>query len=287
MRSVVLLGPGSGIGRRILQKLQEDQGVRVTCVVRDRGEEGQGRAFWDFASPLPRPLLEADVVINCARSPNYAFNVVFNRRLYRELPPSVLFINFSSNCIYAKPRNGFARWLFKGDGYIREKKAIERAASARSRSVLLRPTIVAEEGGWARFLAQVRQAPKVTAPSYARSALVKVISADSVAHEVLRCLQHEGHRPPRELFAEVVPLVDFLGVDARWDGRSRTYFESALKNLLLHLLNAWILPDALVYALQGRLPQGAGRAPGEPRPFVIDGMTRLYLSGEQTRRGLS
>ena len=287
MRSVVLLGPGSGIGRRILQKLQEDQGVRVTCVVRDRGEEGQGRAFWDFASPLPRPLLEADVVINCARSPNYAFNVVFNRRLYRELPPSVLFINFSSNCIYAKPRNGFARWLFKGDGYIREKKAIERAASARSRSVLLRPTIVAEEGGWARFLAQVRQAPKVTAPSYARSAWVKVISADSVAHEVLRCLQHEGHRPPRELFAEVVPLVDFLGVDARWDGRPRTYFESALKNLLLHILNAWILPDALVYALQGRLPQGAGRAPGEPGPFVIDGMTRLYLSGEQTRRGLS
>jgi len=281
---VALLGATGALGRRVLARLQAEPGFTVIPVVRTPlDQEPPGAIFWDFQAPLPKALRTVDAVVNCARSGNFAFNVAFNRRLYEGLPGRIRLVNFSSNCVFARPRAALHRFFFRGDGYIREKQAVERMARGRPGSFLLRPTVVPDEGGWVAFLEAGRRAAKIAAPRSARDARIKIVGAETVADRVIQCLKPDPPALPEELWTERVTPEALLGRDVAWEASGRTYFDNPLKNALLALLNSWLLPDQLVFWLQGRVsarPRSVGAAPDV---LVIGAMTRLYLFGAQTQ----
>ena len=179
MRRICLLGPNSGIGKVILKHIAELPDTTITKVVRQRSTD-ENEVFWDYASCPPDAIVNADIVINCARSKDFAYNVRFNAILYKSLSQTTKFINFSSNCIYARPNGWFANLLFAGDAYIREKKAVEKMNTSPNH-LLIRPTIVVGESSWDAFLSNVKAAQKVFVPSYAKSSKLKIITTEEVA----------------------------------------------------------------------------------------------------------
>lgn len=284
MVKVALLGATGALGRRVLARLQSEPGFTVIPVLRTPpDQEPLGAIYWDFQSPLPEALCAVDAVVNCARAGSFSFNVAFNRRLYEGLPLRIRLVNFSSNCIFARPRAVLHRFFFRGDGYIREKRAIERMARGRPGSFLLRPTVVPDEGGWSAFLEAGRRAAKIAAPRSGRDGRIKIVSAETVADRVVQCLRPDPPTLSEELWTERVTPEALLGRELTWEASDQTYFDNPLKNALLALLNSWLLPDQLVFWLQGRVvarPRSPGAAPDA---IVISAMTRLYLFGAQTQ----
>lgn len=287
MLKVALLGSSGSLGARVYRRLLARGDIELMPVTRSV-QADTGAIFWDFKSPLPEALRSADIVINCARSPDFSFNIRFNQLLYRNLPPAVRFINLSSNCIYARPSNRAEAFFFRGDAYIREKKAIEAMASGRPHSILLRPSVVRDEGGWKQFLSAVRSAERVVFPEDAETCRVRVIEAEDVAKAIENFLVASSSTGPVGEMATGRPLLDsFISKAPSYTGSTHTYYDSWLKNIFLISLNSWLLPDFFVLRVQSLLPlrrkQKNSELPAVTASLVVEGMTRLYLCGAHTR----
>ena len=285
MRKICLLGPNSGIGKVILKHIAELPDTTITKVVRQRTTD-ENEVFWDYASCPPDTIVNADIVINCARSSDFAYNVRFNSILYKSLSQTTKFINFSSNCIYARPNGWFSNLLFAGDAYIREKKAIEKMNTSPNH-FLIRPTIVVGESSWDAFLSNVKNAQQVFVTSYAKNAQLKIITTEEVALAVRDLIrdnfakQFEG-----ELYTKVVAIHEFLDNEITFSDSKAVFFDSMIKNLLLHFLTARFLPTPIVFRLQRLLIKGNTKAKPnavcQNLDLTIEGMTRLYLCGKHT-----
>ena len=285
MRKIALLGPNSGIGKVILEHIAELPDTSITKVVRLR-PSGEDEVFWDYVSYPPDEIVNADIVINCARSSDFAYNVRFNSILYRRLSKTTKFINFSSNCIYARPNGWIQDLLFAGDAYIREKKAVEKMRNSPNH-LLIRPTIVVGESSWDTFLNTVKGAKQIIVPSYAKESKLKVITTNEVALAVCDLIksnfskQFEG-----ELYTKTVAIHEFLNNEIKFSDSKTVFFDSVVKNMLLHLLTARFLPTPIVYRLQSFLiKDNKSTKPSKVcknMKLSIEGMSRLYLCGKHT-----
>lgn len=284
MLKIVVLGATGALGSAVVERLSSEENVQLVKVSRATCEDSPDTILWNYKSPLPDKIRDADVVINCARSDWYNDNISFNRILCRDLPLSCKFLNVSSNCVFAKPRSYVMRLLFKGDAYIREKKAIERLTAARGNSLIFRPTIVVDEGGWAQFLKTVRNSETVTSPFDSNQSVVKVITRAGVADNILSSLL-DNIKIESEIFDTEMSVRELLGKKVVILGRKNTYFDSLLKNFLLSLLCSRFVPDAVVFRAQKIiLERNSGHASSTdciPK-YNVEGMTRLYLFGKHT-----
>lgn len=285
MRKICLLGTSSGIGKVILKYISALPNTSITKVVRQR-PTGEHEVFWDYTSYPPNEIINADIVINCARSLDFTYNVRFNSILYKSLSQTTKFINFSSNCIYARPNGWLANLLFTGDAYIREKKAVEKMNTSPNH-FLIRPTIVVGESSWDTFLCNVKGAQQIVVPSYAQSSQLKVITTNEVALAVLELIKNNFSKQcERELYTKIVPIHEFLNNQVNFSNSKTVFFDNPFKNLLLHILTARFLSSSIVYRLQSLLINGKPKAkPNEickDFDLTIEGMTRLYLCGKHT-----
>lgn len=287
MLKVALLGASGSLGVQVKQRLATRSDIELLIVSRSK-EPLSSSIHWNFKSTPPDELLSVDAVVNCARSIHHLHNVRFNRILYKTLPPSVRFVNVSSNCIYARPQGALECKFFRGDGYIREKLIIEDMAKDRPNSILIRPSVVPDEGGWKKFLADARRADRVIFPTNSAACRIKIVSARTVAEKIETSLTTSiSDHPQSELASDRPTLEGFLKKDICRQATTRTYYENPIKNLLVVLLNSRFLPDTLVLALQGEIIRRRHQSPAVStalRPtLTIEGMTRLYLCGAHTR----
>ena len=284
MRNVVILGGNGALGSSVVERLKKNSSISLTIVVRDKALFTEKTIFWDYRSCIPEQLKKADVVINCARSDDFAFNVAFNRNLLRSLPCRVKLINISSNAVFAQPNGLFSRILFKGDAYIREKKLIEKYSSNRSNTSILRPTVVIDEGGWKTFFSLCRFADQVVAPAGGQESRIKITRREHVARTIENCI-FGNQNVPSELFESIEAVNAVTGCEMVYSKSSLNYFDSAIKNVLLIFLSSWVLPDRLAFMLQNAILSRSAQANSNVKfsTLRIDGMTRLYLFGGHTK----
>lgn len=285
MRKIVILGATGALGSAVVDRLSSEAKVCPVKVSRSLNQDSNGTIIWDYKSPLPGEIRNADVVINCARSDRYIDNIRFNNILCRDLPLSCKFVNVSSNCVFAQPRSFWGRLLFKGDAYIREKKVIEKLTAERENSLLFRPTIVSDEGGWSQFLNSVRSSGTVISPFDSNKSVVKVISRAGVAERIVSYVLGNDSRIESEIFDSEMTVSDFIAREVIISGRKSTYFRSLLKNFLLSLLCSRFLPDSVVFKLQRFILAKKSNDISSMdyiSDFNIEGMTRLYLFGRHT-----
>jgi dTDP-4-dehydrorhamnose reductase len=285
MRRICLLGPNSGIGKVILRYISELTDTKIIKVVRNI-TNNENEIFWDYQSSLPVSIVNADIVINCARSQDFSYNVKFNKILYKKLSRSTKFINFSSNCIYAKPNYRLSNLLFKGDAYIREKKAIEKMNTSPNH-YLIRPTIVTGESNWNIFLSNVKDAKHVILPNNCKKSILKITTTECVAMAVFDLINNNfPNQTESELYTQKITINEFLLNKVIFSNSNAIYFENYLKNLLLHILTSRFMPTFLVFRLQTLLIKGNTRNQSNNKcknlEQTIEGMTRLYLCGKHT-----
>ena len=284
MLNVVILGSNGALGRSVVERLKKNSKISLTLVIRDKALITEKTIFWDYRSCIPEQLKKADVVVNCARSDDFAFNVAFNRNLVRSLPCSVKLINISSNAVFAQPNGLFSRILFKGDAYIREKKLIEKYSSNRSNTSILRPTVVIDEGGWKTFFSLCRFADQVVAPAGGQESRIKITRREHVARTIENCI-FGNQNVPSELFESIEAINAVTGCEIVYGKNSFNYFDSAIKNFLLIFLSSWFIPDRLAFMLQNAILSRSTQANSNVKfsKLIIDGMTRLYLFGGHTK----
>jgi hypothetical protein len=285
MIKVLLLGASGGLGSAVYHELVKSKKTKVFKVVRTNALVDENSVFWDFTSIPPQFFNRVDVVINCARSSDYQFNIRFNKILCDFLDRSIRLINISSNCVLAKPRRDMFSCFFKGDAYIREKKTIEKMSIARKNTTCLRPTVVLDEGGWQDFFNDCKLLNRVIVPSACSGARIKTITRYSVAKQVYKACLYELNQTADELYDDILNIEGLLGPNLSQSASQNNYFDSWVKNLLLSILNSYFLPDWLVYILQRRL---VGRTKiqssnTEADYISVQGMTRLYLFGDHTK----
>lgn len=284
MINVVILGGNGALGRSVTELLDRNFKISLSFVVRDQASSAENMVFWDYRSSVPEQLKRADVVLNCARSKDFSFNVLFNRILIRSLPPSVKLINISSNAVFAKPNGLLLRSIFKGDAYIREKLSIEEYSSKRNNMVTLRPTVVTDEGGWRSFFLSCKSADRVIAPAGGERSRIKVTTRGYIAQTIENCI-FSNSDVPLELFESIEPLDDVIGCQIVFGKNNFNFFDSAIKNFLLTILSSWLVPDRVVFILQKAMLSGVESADSNANSsqVVIEGMTRLYLFGDHTK----
>jgi len=284
MLNVVILGSNGALGRSVVERLRKNSSLSLTLVIRDKALITEKTIFWDYRSCIPEQLKKADVVVNCARSDDFAFNVVFNRNLLRSIPCTVKLINISSNAVFAQPNGLLSRIFFKGDAYIREKKLIEKYSSNRSNTSILRPTVVIDEGGWKSFFSSCRLANQVIAPARGEGSRIKITTREHVAITIENCI-FGNQNLPSELFESIEAVNAVIGREMVYSKNSLNYFDSAIKNVLLIFLSSWILPDRLAFMLQNVILRRSAQANSNVKlsTLRIDGMTRLYLFGGHTK----
>ena len=285
MTKVLLLGASGGLGSSVYSELCESRLVNVIKVVRDNTLVEKNDIYWDFKSTPPELFNTADVVINCARSPDYQFNIRFNKLLCDSLDKNICLINISSNCVLAKPRKDIFSSFFKGDAYIREKKSIEKISFARKNTVCLRPAVVLDEGSWLDFFNNWRSSNNVIVPSKCAGSRIKTITRSSVAKKILQASLNKRNQNSDEMYDDILSLERLIGTGVSQSKNGNNYFDSLVKDLSLSILNSYLMPDWLVYIMQRRLV-------GSTKPhssitkfdsFSIQGMTRLYLFGDHTK----
>ena len=284
MVNVVILGGNGALGCSVAELLEKNPKITLTFVVRDETPSAKDMVFWDYRSSIPEQLKRADVVVNCARSKDFAFNVAFNRTLVRSVPASTKLINISSNAVFAKPNGPLQRWLFRGDAYIREKKRIEKYSLDRDNMVILRPTVVTDEGGWKSFFMSCKSAGRAIAPAGGERSRIKVTRRAHIAKTVENCIFNDDN-VPLELFESIDPVDIVIGCQIVFGENNSNFFDSAIKNILLIIFNSWLVPDSVVFILQKAMLLRAGSADPNAKSsqVVIDGMTRLYLFGHHTK----
>jgi hypothetical protein len=282
--NVIVLGGNGALGRSVMGLLGVNSKINLYVVVRDKMLCSDRMIFWDYNSTLPEQLRETDVLVNCARSNNFAANVAFNKILIRSLPPSVRLINISSNAVFAKPNGLLSRWLFKGDAYIREKKLIERESLNRGNTLILRPTVVTDEGGWKAFFISCKSADRIVGPVGGENSRVKVTKRDHIAKTIENCIL-SNQDVPKELFESLSPVSMVIGREIVFRDNSYNFFNSFIKNVLLIILSSWLVPDRVTFFIQNAIlnrTESSNLDSGESE-LVIEGMTRLYLFGDHTK----
>jgi hypothetical protein len=282
--NVIVLGGNGALGRSVVGLLGVNSKINLYVVVRDKMLCSDRMIFWDYISPLPKQLRDADVLVNCARSNNFAANVAFNKILIRTLPPSVRVINISSNAVFAKPHGLRSRWLFKGDAYIREKKLIERESFNRDNTLILRPTVVTDEGGWKAFFISCKSAGRIIGPVGGENSRVKVTKRDHIAKSIENCILSKQD-VPKELFESFEPVGKVIGREIVFCAKSYNFFNNSIKNVLTIILSSWLVSDRVTFFIQNAIlnrtkssDSGVGYS-----EVVIEGMTRLYLFGDHTK----
>jgi len=282
--NVIVLGGNGALGRSVMGLLGANSKINLFVVVRDKMLCTDRMIFWDYNSILPEQLREADVVVNCARSKNFCANVSFNKILIRSLPSSVKLINISSNAVFAKPNGLLSRWLFKGDAYIREKKLIERESLNRDNTLILRPTVVTDEGGWRSFFISCKSAGRIIGPVGGENSRVKVTKREHIAKTIENCIL-SNQDVPKELFESLAPVSTVIGREIVFRENSYNFFNSFIKNVLLIILSSWLVPDRVTFFIQNAIlnrTESSNLDSGESE-LVIEGMTRLYLFGDHTK----
>ena len=284
MLNVIVLGGNGALGRSVMGLLGANSKINLYVVVRDKMLCSDRMIFWDYNSTLPEQLREADVLVNCARSKNFAANVAFHKILIRTLPPSVRLINISSNAVFAKPNGLLSRWFFKGDAYIIEKKLIERESLNRDNTLILRPTVVTDEGGWRSFFISCKSAGRIIGPVGGENSRVKVTKRDHIAKTIENCIL-SNQDVPKELFEFLAPVSTVIGREIVFRENSYNFFNSFIKNVLLIILSSWLVPDKVTFFIQNAIlnrTESSNLDSGESE-LVIEGMTRLYLFGDHTK----
>lgn len=284
MVSVVILGGNGVLGRSVAELLKKNAKITLTFVVRDEAVSAKGLVFWDYRSCIPEQLKRADVIVNCARSKDFAFNVAFNKILIRSVLPSTKFINISSNAVFAKPNGALQGLIFRGDAYVREKKCIESFSSYRKNIVTIRPAVVTDEGAWKSFFMSCKAASRVIAPAGGEMSRIKVARRAYIAKAVETCIFRDEN-VPLEVFESIDLVNSWIGSQIIFGAKKSNFFDSTLKNILLSIASSWFIPDRIVFMLQKAVVSGKRSRDknGKLRQVVIEGMTRLYLFGSHTK----
>ena len=284
MGNIILLGAKGSLGSQVASLLVE-RNISFVRVTRDPAEDDG--IYWDYKGSVPTEMTNADCIIHCARGPDFQSNISVVKALVKDVSPKTKIILMGSNCVFAKPESPIAQVFFAGDAYILEKRKIEQLAKKRANILLLRPTVVRDEGGWDAFLKSAASAAKVRVPKNCAGSRIKIIDSADVAHEVLRNVLAPNSEPvPEEIYSKVVPLSEFLDSNnVVYDLSDNTYFEDGLKNLLASILCSVFVPFRVKAFLQKKLikPKRSidDRSASE---YCVDGMTRLYLCGGHTRQ---
>ena len=284
MYRVVLTGATGSLGAKVATLLHANN-VHFDIVTRDPANAGG--IYWDYKRPIPREITSADCIVHCARGPSFSSNVAAVKLLVTKASSTTKLILIGSNCVFAQPSSRLARIFFSGDAYILEKRKIEKLAKTRPHTILLRPTIVRDEGGWDAFLSDIARASKIRVPRGCGRSRLKVIDSIDVAKEVMRLIiAHDPKTMPAELFSEIVPLSEFVGEEkVAYDASNNTYFESRLKNLALVILCSFFIPFWLKALVQERfLKYEKSLSSNITEEICVDGMTRLYLCGAHTKK---
>ena len=284
MSRVVLLGASGSLGSKVASLLEEND-VFYARVTRDPLElDG---IYWDYKGSIPSEIKNAKCIIHCARGPEFLSNVAAVLALLRDASAKTKIILMGSNCVFAHPKSTLARKFFSGDAYILEKQKIERLARKRSNTILLRPTVVRDEGGWDSFLSNVKSAETVKLPRDCKDSRIKIIDSVDVAREILKhVVGSNSESIPDELYSDVLPLSEFLCSTGVVYGLSdNTYFEGFLKNMLVSILCSVFVPFRFKAFLQQQFikPNQVGDD-CTVREYSLDGMARLYLCGGHTEQ---
>ena len=285
MINVILLGSNGALGSSVCKLLSQNSDINLLTVSRKKYLEKKNTIFWDYQSDVPREFLEADCIVNCARSSNFKLNTTFNQILVDSLPKSVKLINISSNSIYAKPNGIISNFFFKGDAYIREKKLIENYSKNKNNIVILRPTIVTDEGGWKSFLDLCASSNQIICPHNGNNSKIKIIKRRQVAEIIEKCI-FNCTKVEDELYDSIIPVAELIDKDLFDQKNKNNYFNNILKNFLLSILSCWIMPDKLVFYLQKIMINNnatSQKSSIKKSDLVIEGMTRLYLFGKHTK----
>jgi len=285
MIKVVVLGANGGLGQQVCKLLGREKNVELISVIRDLTQQSENKVFWDYLSRLPKAAACANVVVNCARSSCYEYNIRFNKLIVNSLSEHTVLLNISSNCIFAEPRGTLSKLLFKGDAYIREKAEIEAITNEHNNTFQIRPTIVLGESGWDEFLARVKKSKKVFVPKVSSGAKVKVIYANEVAEFVCSLIK-SGFKSTveEELYTSILPLEVLLNSTVEYSATTNNYFNSLLNNLFMFFLVSRFIPNWVVYKVQSKIiSSNISKVNTTVDNLDIQGMTRLYLSGAHTK----
>lgn len=284
MNNIILLGAKGSLGSQVASLLGE-RDLSFVRVTRDPSEDHG--IYWDYRGPVPAEIVNADCIIHCARGPDFQSNISAVKALLGDVSPKTRIVLMGSNCVFAKPKSLLAQVFFAGDAYILEKRKIERLAKTRPNTILLRPTIVRDEGGWNAFLSQINHVDTVKLPRDSKGSRIKIIDSVDVAREILKQVVGSGSESvPDELYSDIVPLSEFLcSTSVVYDLSDNTYFEGFLKNVVVSLLCSVLVPFRVKAFIQQQLIK-----PRQPVAnlgggvLCVDGMTRLYLCGEHTKK---
>ena len=284
MDNIILLGAKGSLGSQVASLLVE-RNINFVSVTRDPAEVDS--IYWDYKGSVPTEMINADCIIHCARGPDFPANISAVKALLRNVSPKAKIILMGSNCVFAKPNSLLAQVFFAGDAYILEKKKIEKLAKNRANTILLRPTVVRDEGGWDAFLKNAVSAEKIRLPKNCSGSRIKIIDSVDVALEILKNVLAPNSEPiPEEMYSKVVPLSEFLGSKGIvYDLSNNTYFENGLKNLLVSILCSVFVPFRVKAFLQEKFVKPKQAIDdASAREYRVDGMTRLYLCGRHTRQ---
>lgn len=285
MINVIILGGSGALGSCLAKILSENSNLKLYHVVRNKKLVVKDNIiYWDYMSKIPIEFLKVDVIVNCARSENFNFNLRFNKNLIDALPKSIRLINISSNAVFAKPNGFFSNFIFRGDAYIREKKLIEKYSISKRNVLILRPTIVTDEGGWRLFFDLCKSSKKTIGPIQGKFSKVKITKRYHVARQIEACILG-NEKFSEEIYESIDEIKNVIGSNLEFNNNSNNYFENNFKNLLLVILSSWILPNKLVFYFQNIMIKKSKNVIQSRRKydnFVIEGMTRLYLFGSHT-----
>ena len=285
MFKVIVLGSSGALGSCLTEILSKNTNLKLYHVVRNKKLAVRDNIiYWDYMTKIPIAFSKADVIVNCARSENFNFNLRFNRNLIDALPESIKLINISSNAVFAKPNGFFSNFIFKGDAYIREKKLIEKYSIGKRNVLILRPTIVTDEGGWKLFFDLCKSSKKIIGPLNGEFSKVKITNRYYVARQIKACIL-ENVEFHEEIYESTSDIKNIVGSNIEFNKNRNNFFENNFKNLLLVILSSWILPDKLVFYFQDimiKKSKNAMQKNTQCNNFVIEGMTRLYLFGKHT-----
>lgn len=285
MGDILLLGSNGALGRSVANALKE-AGISFKTVTRDEGLAGDDCFFWDYRQKLPESISNASCVINCARGPSFEDNVRAFKVLLTGLRPSAKLIALGSNCIFAKPRSKLAKIGFQGDAYIVEKSLIDQLAARRENTILLRPTVVLDEGGWDDVQKMAKAAPLVIAPPALDGSTIKVISSKEVSKIIVEAVKGNlCSNIPNELYSNEIRASElFQDCQIAFGGTENTYFDNPIKNILSIFLCSRLVPFRVKSYLQLRLTRENQPNNQVQVPYTIQGMARLYLCGAHTKK---
>lgn len=284
MHKIILLGSKGALGSRVASLL-DDKNISYRSVTRDPTDlDG---LYWDYRGSVPSEIANATCIIHCARGPEFRSNVAAVKALLRDASTETKIILIGSNCVFASPKNTFTRVFFAGDAYILEKKKIEKLAKTRAKTILLRPTVVRDEGGWKAFLRSVERAGVVKIPRGSEGSRIKIIDSVDVAREIIKHVTGSTSELVfDDLHTDIVSLCDFFcPTGVVYDLSDNSFFDGFLKNAGAFFLCSIFIPFEVKAFIQQQLIKsrqpGASHDGGELR---VNGMTRLYLCGGHTEK---